>query len=466
MTFKILLSTAVWGEDYLEIFLEYTLKSLYTNGNLLNKEFSKKTEYIIYAEKNYFKSIRDHSNFKKLKKKIKIKLIEINNNKKNKYLQLKNYQNFSLEYGYKNKFEYFSFIYPDSIFGENHFKTNFSKIKNGMKLVMCPGPLVIYENFFSFFKNKKINNVNLTKMVLKYLHPFYKSFHKDILNSRIKIFDNRKEDYQLYRCFDLHISIISLAIKNLKIKNSYDVDLLENKDLDQQHIGYFEKSNEGIIITLESINSDRTKETQSLLFFEGKKKRENELNIIKFCNKNFKYFHINNFIKGAFIVSNKIISKKIITKNFNLTEKYMRKILSENKIKAIKGKDTLEKFLELKRNNVDINSKFVNVLQKRFKLDYELSLNNYLFGIAPNILGNISYMKFLLIFLITIIYRYAPRFIKNLFLNLKDRNRSNIFLNRNINLIKFILMLPNSTIIKLLKKIITKDKTRGLFSNG
>ena len=69
MTFKILLSTAVWGEDYLEIFLEYTLKSLYTNGNLLNKEFSKKSEYIIYAEKNYFKPIRDHSNFKKLKKK-------------------------------------------------------------------------------------------------------------------------------------------------------------------------------------------------------------------------------------------------------------------------------------------------------------------------------------------------------------------------------------------------------------
>ena len=108
-------------------------------------------------------------------------------------------------------------------------------------------------------------------MVLKYLHPFYKSFHKDILNSRIKIFDNRKEDYQLYRCFDLHISIISLAIKNLKIKNSYDVDLLENKDLDQQHIGYFEKSNEGIIITLESINSDRTKKPNLYCFLKEKR---------------------------------------------------------------------------------------------------------------------------------------------------------------------------------------------------
>ena len=159
--------------------------------------------------------------------------------------------------------------------------------------------------------------------------------------------------------------------------------MLENKDLDQQDIGYFEKSNEGIIITLESINSDRTKETQSLLFFDGNKKQENELNIIKFCNKNFKYFHINNFIKGALIVSNKKISKKIITKNLNLTEKYMRKVLSENKIKAIRGKDTLEKFLELKKNDADINSKFANVLQKRFNSDYELSLKYYLFGIAP-----------------------------------------------------------------------------------
>ena len=144
----------------------------------------------------------------------------------------------------------------------------------------------------------------------------------------------------------------------------------------------------------------------------------------------------------------------------------MRKVLSENKIKAIRGKDTLEKFLELKKNDADINSKFVNVLQKRFNSDYELSLKYYLFGIAPQILGNVSNIKFLFIFLITIIYRYAPRSIKNLFLNLKDRNRSNIFLNRNINLIKFILILPNSALIELLKKIITKDKTKELFSNG
>ena len=72
MTFKTLLSTVVWGEDYLEIFLEYTLKSLCTHGNLLNKEFSKKSEYIIFTEENYFRSIRNHKNFKKLKKKLKL----------------------------------------------------------------------------------------------------------------------------------------------------------------------------------------------------------------------------------------------------------------------------------------------------------------------------------------------------------------------------------------------------------
>ena len=77
MTFKLLLSTAVWGESYLEIFLEYTLKSLLTNANLLNKEISKKSEYLIYAESKYRNSIKSHTNFKKLNKKFRIKFLNL-----------------------------------------------------------------------------------------------------------------------------------------------------------------------------------------------------------------------------------------------------------------------------------------------------------------------------------------------------------------------------------------------------
>ena len=135
MTFKLLLSTAVWGEDYLEIFLEYTIKSLLKSKNLLSNKISKKSKYIIYTERKYIPSIKNHNNFKKLNNKIKIIFYHLkNSNSEKKYLSLKTYQNFSINYGYKNKFDYFIFIYPDSVFGENHFSTLLSKVKKGFKL--------------------------------------------------------------------------------------------------------------------------------------------------------------------------------------------------------------------------------------------------------------------------------------------------------------------------------------------
>ena len=156
MTFKVLLSTTVWGEEYIEIFLEYTIKSLLTKDNLKNKKISNKSEYLIFTKKKYFKSIQNHSNFKNLKKIINVNLKELSFSKnEGKYLSLKNNQNISIKYGYKKHFDYFSFIYPDSIFGENHFKTILEKVEKGAKVVLCPGPLGIYERFVTIFKKKK-----------------------------------------------------------------------------------------------------------------------------------------------------------------------------------------------------------------------------------------------------------------------------------------------------------------------
>ena len=258
MTFKILLSTAVWGEDYLEIFLEYTLKSLLKSRNLLNKEISRNSEYLIYTKNEHINAIKNHKNFKLLKKEFKISFFDFKKlNITNKYSSLKIFQNSSIKYGYKNKFEYFSFIYPDSVFGDNHFATLLSKIKKGSKIVMCPGPLGIYENFYKSFKNKEINNKNLSEFIIENLHPFYKSFIYNSKKSRISIIENKEENYQIYKCLDLHPAIISFSIKNLKVINTIDEDILNNNEILLKDIGYLNFSNEGIIITLESFDSNR-----------------------------------------------------------------------------------------------------------------------------------------------------------------------------------------------------------------
>ena len=49
-----------------------------------------------------------------------------------------------------------------------------------------------------------------------------------------------------------------------------------------------------------------------------------------------------------------------------------------------------------------------------------------------------------------------PKIIKNLFLYIKQKNRSNKYLNKNIPLIRSLLMLPNSGLIKVVINRINK----------
>ena len=77
-------------------------------------------------------------------------------NKETKYVTLLKYQNKSLEFAKKVKYDLYSFIYPDSVFGENHFNSIIKKINDGYKAVLCPGPLIIFEEFHIWNSSKII----------------------------------------------------------------------------------------------------------------------------------------------------------------------------------------------------------------------------------------------------------------------------------------------------------------------
>ena len=461
MTFKLLLSTAVWGEDYLEIYLEYTLKSLLKNNNLLNKQISKKSEYLIYTKKEHINSIKNHRNFKNLKKKFKIYFFDIKKFIKiNKYASLKTFQNSSLDYGYRNKFDYFSFIYPDSVFGDNHFATLLSKIKKGYKVVMCPGPLGIYENFFKLFKNKEINNKTLSKFIIKNLHPFYKSFLNNSRNSRINIVENKEKNYQIYKCLDLHPAIISFSIKELKVTNTIDEDLLKNNNVFLKDIDYLNYSSEGIIITLESYNSDRAKVLGNPFFKKLNSFDENSYDVIKYCDKNNLAYHVNNHLKGNFIVSEKK-HKKLIT--FDLKkENLLKNILLSNFHKVNKKESITEQFIKFKDSNLLIKSDLLDNLNKeineRVKLDLEIEKkykhqqieNSYV-----DILHNENIFKLTIISFLIVLYNSLPKVLKSPLIMLKQKNRSNKFINKNFRLIKFLMMLPRKTVVRIyFKRII------------
>ena len=496
MTFKLLLSTAVWGEDYLEIFLEYTLRSLLTNNNLLNKEISKQSKYIIYAESKYIDSIKNHNNFKKLKKIIKVTFIDLKlDGGDEKYSNLKNYQNLSIKYGYQNKYDLFTFIYPDSVFGENHFKTLFSKIKKGYKVVMCTGPLGVYEKFFEVFKDKKINNVNLSDFILHNLHPFYKLFLNDRINNWVQITEDKEKSYQFYQCFDLHPAIISFSIKNLKIENTFDADILNNKNINLSNIGYLNHSSEGIIITLESIFSDRgmISEDKNLNDFSHNEYNDSNIfDIIKYSDNKKLSFNISHHLKGGFIVSkknNKNFSSLLNTNPKKI--KMLEKIMKNNSFKVINKINIIDEFLNFKKNNLKFKNiygpTYENVLREierqslnlnRFTENQILHLINQnlklkkedgLYQInlrrialikaeqqfySPLLATNAMKLTILSIIILTL--RFMPKIIKNLFLYIKQKNRSNKYLNKNIPLIRSLLMLPNSGLIKVVISRINK----------
>jgi hypothetical protein len=509
MTFKLLLSTAVWGEDYLEIFLEYTLKSLLKSKNLLNNQVSNKSKYIIYSESKHLNSIKKHRNFKKLNKKIEIIFCDLkNNNLGNKYLSLKTYQNLAIQYGYKNKFDYFIFIYPDSIFGENHFSTLLSKVKRGFKVIMCPGPLGIYENFFTIFRKKEINNKNLSAFIIKNLHPFYQSFLNNNVNSRLSITVNKERSYQIYKCLDLHPAIISLSIKDLQIKNTFDEDILNNKNISLSDIDYLNHSNQGIIITLETFNSNRGKISKNYNLKELKNINSDVYDVIKYCDKKNFLYNINHHLKGNYIVSEKR-PKNYLDLIFFQSEKikHLKTILRYNNVKINNKNEIVEQFLEFKKNNFEIKNEFTKILQNemsaRVKLDLEIETNRQI-KIAESILQNQiqiekkrdmensyrerensyrarqrerensyrvrqrerenSYIRVIsdeniiklsIISIFIVIFRSLPAFLRAPFTLFKQKNRSNKFINKNLRLIKFLIILPRKTVIKiLLKRII------------
>ncbi len=489
MTFKLLLSTAVWGEDYLEIFLEYTLKSLLKSNNLLNKQISKKSEYLIYTKNEHVNSIKNHRNFKSLKKKIKIYFFDINKfNKTNKYASLKTLQNSSLNYGYKNKFEYFSFIYPDSVFGDNHYATLLSKIKKGYKIVMCPGPLGIYENFVKSFKNKELNNKNLSKFIIKNLHPFYKGFVNNSRNSRLNIVENKDKNYQIYKCLDLHPAIISFSIKKLKVINTIDEDILKNNEVFLKDIDYLNYSSEGIIITLESYYTERAKITKNSFFNKLKNFDENTYDVIKYCDKDNLAYHVNHHLKGNFIVSEKKHKKykKLINFDFK-KEKILKNVLLYNFYKVNKKESITEQFIKFKNSNLEIKNELINKLNKkineRVKLDLEIErkyreeqaiiaanrLKNENLKIQLSasqrhykqkkiesryvaILHDENIFKLTIISFLIVFYNSLPKVLRSPIIMFKQKNRSNKFINKNLRLIRFLLMLPRKTVVKILFK--------------
>jgi hypothetical protein len=310
---KIVISTVVWGKEYLKIFSNYCLKSLLFSGNVNSKTFNKESIFFIFTERKNLATITKNKYYLILKKiiRIKFKFIKINNNK---YETVTKYQKIILDYCQKEK-GIFIHIYPDSILNKNYIKNCLKKINYGYKLILCPGPLINLEDYI--YNSGKYS-------IQENLHNFYKRFLYYSYSNNIHIYKFKKDF--LFKCFHCHIAAADLNGINTNISNTLDEDLISKYSNPSQI--YYSKNREDIgIVSLESALTERGV-NYNINIKKQLKINDKEYILALFKNKN--QYEIRNFILCNFSTSkNNNSNKSIIIINqllYSIIIKYLKNI--------------------------------------------------------------------------------------------------------------------------------------------
>jgi putative glycosyltransferase (TIGR04372 family) len=182
---KIFIHTAVWGDSYVDFFLNYNLASLLCQGNILT--IAKRTIFLLNTSKDYLNHLKNNYLFKKLEKicEVRIELTENlvknskllpNNEDVRKYSLLSLFQSLAMRNLKIN--ETVIFNYPDLIYSNNCFK-NLKEIENKYNiyyyyLLHCDKFGIIEEinKYKSIYypKNFDYNVDKLKKIVFNNLH--------------------------------------------------------------------------------------------------------------------------------------------------------------------------------------------------------------------------------------------------------------------------------------------------------
>lgn len=198
---KFILSTSVWGNDYIDNFINFTVPSLlaYKNIPYLSKKIN--INYYIYTEKKLINKIKNSPYIKKLKKFSNIfyntKIIDQNLNLNKNNNQINNYRYHLNNLCHSNAINIANkancpwiWIHPDNIYSNNCFQTIYNLYKEDYRVVFAPGGIRTYANetkkkiSSKFKKNNVINiksndlvKISLKNIVNKHKSHIYNNFH-------------------------------------------------------------------------------------------------------------------------------------------------------------------------------------------------------------------------------------------------------------------------------------------------
>lgn len=313
------LCTAVWGELFVNNYLNFTVKSIISQNNLPFLSSKKKIIYTIYTKSENKNLFLNSKSFEELKKfcNVKIDTITISysdNDSNESHIHEENISMANKCYAncleISNNIDYgFFWIHPDAIHAENNFRNLYKYIDEGFRIIYVPGGLrtplnKIRQNLINFTNNlqltissRELVNLSIKNILNKHKNSIFYKFKKN--QFQFEVIWPMKDIGVLTRSIVGQNSVF-IYPQNKNEKYKYESNSIECSDYidkcinNKSDIAYISDSSIFYVCPIENI----IEESLDYEIFKFKKKfflfnRPNKLalalNIIKYNNTKFSY---------------------------------------------------------------------------------------------------------------------------------------------------------------------------------
>jgi len=270
---RVLFTTGVWGESYVQKFLEISLPSQLAEGNLSGTSWSEGSKYLITTSRAGAEMLRDAGPVRQLSTVLDVEIVVLDcidqtKRRRNKYQLMNRCQIEALRRS--AEFDALMFGYADTIWSAGTFVACARRIEQGFDAVMAPGLPVCEAEFVSALRGSStlwkdrgtvasldIPPRVLVRMILDRLHPMADAnFFEHPVASTSPAYTMWKVPEQgvSLRAFHLHPVMIRVQPENARFfrefSTSLDEEYVSNLFLSKDNLYFARDSDELALCSL------------------------------------------------------------------------------------------------------------------------------------------------------------------------------------------------------------------------
>jgi hypothetical protein len=246
---KLALNTVVWGADYVDMLVQYSLPTLFSSGNFIDMPWKDDLVYQLMTTREDFESIRSTPIYQRLEKTLTVDVSFIDefapvdeSSPTHKYNRVSMAQSVGMRRAVNlHACGGILFMYPDFIYSIGSLQTIIEKLRLGHSAVFCPIPFISQESVYDGIFTRAGYEIwteqgrevalpprALVKLNIENPHPVNIGFDVDsgIHGEWPGVFIwTIADEGQIIRSFHLHPIGLRLQIENPKLFMHFEVSL-------------------------------------------------------------------------------------------------------------------------------------------------------------------------------------------------------------------------------------------------